>query len=249
MIDEHTYSRLVYSEIYSVNGPDFCPPLYAQEIPIISTDHYFREDTIAKKVYLRDLDGGAERIYYDFSLQVGDTIPAYFDDEQEATVVLSVDSVQLDNGEYRTRWNFVTFGIEHWYAEGVGSYFGPLHMFMPNFSGGDRLWCHRHMEVLLQIHYCTDLSVGVDDPQVDRPADLPFELIFYRDAIQLIMKEEGSKGTFMIRSSDGKEIQRVDLFGEQVKDVPIRSLAPGIYIYSFVDEEGRIWSKRSLKEE
>lgn len=84
-----------------------------------------------KQVFLL-MPGFEETILYDFSLEVGDTIwfniggglcydAIDFWEEEHYKVVSSIDSVQIENNEYRKRWQFEDYLMGDSWIEGIGS--------------------------------------------------------------------------------------------------------------------------------
>lgn len=78
-------------------------------VPITFT-YYLREDTLAKKVYSYDSIIG-DKLIYDFSLSVGDTMPGYGNCQ-----IATIDSI-LIGGNYRKRF----ISVSSWeFIEGIG---------------------------------------------------------------------------------------------------------------------------------
>lgn len=84
---------------------------------------YLRQDKVAKKVYWRDQWMNTDTLWYDFSLNVGDTLNSFLNDPWNPKTVLSIDSV-LVGESYRKRFNIDTsiFRNEYTYSyiEGIG---------------------------------------------------------------------------------------------------------------------------------
>ena len=82
---------------------------------------YYRNDSIAKKVYFIN-EFGLDAILYDFNLQVGDTIPGHMGVSGGLwpIVVSNIDSIQILNS-YHKRWNMIIMGETRSIIEGVGN--------------------------------------------------------------------------------------------------------------------------------
>jgi len=84
---------------------------------------FLRQDTVAKKVHWRDKFMDADTLWYDFSLNVGDTLNSFLNNPWGPKTVLSIDSV-LVGESYRKRFNIDTsiFRTEYTYSiiEGIG---------------------------------------------------------------------------------------------------------------------------------
>jgi hypothetical protein len=90
--------------------------LKSQNGVVIENSGYIREDTIQKKVYF--LENEEEYIIYDFNLEVGDAFSTY------GWEVENIDSILLDDGQYRKRW---IFWQDNFWIEGIGSSLGLIH--------------------------------------------------------------------------------------------------------------------------
>ncbi len=100
-----------------------------------------REDTILRRVYFLPMDSIHERLLYDFSLNVGDTLKSYLNTYCQHPTVTEIDSI-LINGDYRKRWTFNDGGClwNGQIIEGIGSTMGLLIPFV-NFEWGGYLTC------------------------------------------------------------------------------------------------------------
>jgi hypothetical protein len=113
-----------YSKVYSLFDTTLINP----------NSTYFgaiREDVNRKVYFLKP--GYEETILYDFSAQIGDTIWyqiggalcgdtfAFWPQTPHYLVVSTIDSILLENNEYRKKWNLNgEFMADHW-VEGIGS--------------------------------------------------------------------------------------------------------------------------------
>lgn len=139
-----------------------------------------REDLTEKKVYARiflDLDleyrctdAVVEKLWYDFSLEVGDTLPSclfnnpYFDQDP----ISAIDTLFLF-GENRRRWEALQ-GYA-WQVEGLGTHTGLFH---PNFDLITTAECGYHL-----IHYCIgpESECDIVDANSVRELSLPASTI------------------------------------------------------------------------
>ena len=100
-----------------------------------------REDTILRRVYFLPMDSIHEKLLYDFTLNIGDTLRSYLTTFCHKPIVTDIDSI-LINGDYRKRWT-VNYGGCLWdgqIIEGIGSTMGLL-IPMVNFEWGGHLTC------------------------------------------------------------------------------------------------------------
>jgi len=132
--------------------------LYAssKEYPTLPHDwtlnSFMREDE-DKKVWLKSNSSAEEKLYYDFSLKIGDTIPGnlglsmppYYPDEP--VIVEDITSISLLNGEERKVWHLSilcggTPNHKEYWIEGIGSSLGITSPLSGQLNGGfDRLLC------------------------------------------------------------------------------------------------------------
>ena len=103
-----------------------------------------REDTIARKVYFLETGSTTEKLLYDFSLNVGDTVKTCITTLcMPGVVITQIDSV-LINGNYRKQWTVerpgCLFNDHGKIIEGIGSTMGLLEQ-MVNFEWWGTLTC------------------------------------------------------------------------------------------------------------
>jgi hypothetical protein len=108
------------------------------------TNEYYREEKGI--VYYLDKYGSPEVIIYNFNLTKGDSITYYTGSNGRIIKVISVDTIELLNGEKRKRWSLLDKGsknlpsnIRHW-VEGIGAIefvtFYPRLLFFFDVFGG-----------------------------------------------------------------------------------------------------------------
>lgn len=133
IINSQKYVKIKKTEIPAINNVTLYPT-YTGAI---------RQDTLNKKIYIVLSDSTTERILYDFSLQVGDTVNSVLHDLAanecaplsafNVEIISSIDSI-LINGNYHKVFNIqgsCTYNLS--YIEGVGSNYG---LIFPNASSG-----------------------------------------------------------------------------------------------------------------
>jgi hypothetical protein len=125
---------------------------------------FYRNDSVAKKVFYIPNDSLMEHLLYDFNLLSGDTIKGYMDQIGKVehgpsfyAVVDSIDSLLVD-GNYRRRWNYHTetsIGVL-WgtifsptsIIEGIGSTGGLLEGLLSQMDWNGSLQCYSENGVL-----------------------------------------------------------------------------------------------------
>jgi hypothetical protein len=141
IIDGIEYKKIV-KEVLPMTSGDCCI------FPTGLLTGFLRQDIAAKKVYWRDQLMETDTLWYDFSVDVGDTLNSFLnypDPWYEPKTVLSIDSVWVDTS-YRKRINIDTavFRSENTYSiiEGVGGTHGFRGLVDPNaWAIGTTLTC------------------------------------------------------------------------------------------------------------
>ncbi|MDD2199814.1 MAG: T9SS type A sorting domain-containing protein [Bacteroidales bacterium] len=101
IINGYDYKEILRTDLQWTSGTCQClnpQPYYG----------FLRQDTVNKKVYYRFFNAYNQQdtLFYDFNLNIGDTLKGYFSGFQILTVVL-IDSILIGNN-YRKRINFDT---------------------------------------------------------------------------------------------------------------------------------------------
>jgi hypothetical protein len=143
-----------------VNQGPLCPPFIINNISY-PTYTFIREDTTARRVYINL--SGSDQLLYDFSLQVGDTLHSEYNGNP---VVTAIDTVTLNDGEFRKRFSFGGFpnAYEN-YIESLGGsngLFEPIY-FNPDGIGG--YLCISENDTSLWGTSCNYYFVGMKEQQ------------------------------------------------------------------------------------
>lgn len=221
VIDGVAYKEVLYSTDES--GQDWLP-----------SGTRIREE--GQKVYWLSSDG--EALLYDFSAEVGDTLDLSFpaDNPPCRPVVTSVDSVMLNNGEWRKRMTVFSGLDEATWVEGIGSTGGLL-------SGNRQLCWTDYGWSLLCFHH-NDLLLYPENPptcfvvSTDEPL-LPAVRVFPNPASSEIVVEGGDRiATLRLYHADGRLALERRVAAEQAR-MTVSHLPKGIYSLSLVMETGR----------
>lgn len=100
--------------IASTESGPFCPPFHISNDTVFKIG-FIREDTIARKVFVYDIDYG-DALLYDFSLSVGDTLFSYIN-FCDNLIIDSIGTITLFNLENR---NIFYLNNGEFYIEGIG---------------------------------------------------------------------------------------------------------------------------------
>lgn len=205
-----------------------------------------REDVANKKVYYVPPSQSTEKLLYDFTMLVGDTVKGYLDSfEYPGDIVTEIDSV-LVGDNYRKRW-LVNPCYEIYFIEGIGSTYGLLKP-----SPG----CLTDMD-----YY--SISCFTQNGQTQYPDSLSAcELITSIENIDAVFDAvrvfpNPSSGSFTIdlgNSENIEEIRLTNMIGSIVyqKDiidhnyVIINALPGGAYILTLIDKEKRTTNRKII---
>lgn len=135
-MDGYLYHRVLKSYAPSSNNGCCTPPNNWDA-------GYMREDTETKRIYWRMQGLDMDTMLYDFSVNIGDTLPGYMGSCDLPWIVGSIDSI-LIGSNYRKRINYeVSFdpGVQFSIIEGIGSTYGLTTCPFIPFEMGIYLYC------------------------------------------------------------------------------------------------------------
>lgn len=220
-----TYVGTRYSE-YIPNPGIENPCNVWPPIPISGTRGYLRAEN---GIYYKGWQGG-EEIMYDFTLNVGDTIP-YF---EEDFILDSLESIQFGNHTRIRQWVTNAFGQAIWIVEGIGHIQG-LFEPMGDFEGAAELTCYweNGAPVLPNTNHCGYLSVINNSKPTIRISPNPSSGIFRIETPQ--------KSAYRIYDAFGRLVKEGQLAG--ASEIDISSEPRGIYLISVKNENAISTSK------
>lgn len=252
---DSVYNSLVYKKYYIVNDTNLATAQF-QFYALV------RQNTAAKKIYGIKNGTSTEKLLYDFSLNINDTLSVNSFDfsfgNNNKVKVLAKDSV-LINSQYRKRIKLdgytVPFNGPEYWTEGVGSNYGI-------FNGGvSGLWitdvcfptllCYKQNSVLAYKNpscitcfdiICTD--VGVNEIQNNNTQNVypnPAKDILNIDISALSLPVQSK-----IKMTD--PLGRIVLETEIAKQINIKELKPGIYFLQVYHKEKLIAIEKIIKE-
>lgn len=232
-IDEMPYLRLESTQDSNLVG--FTPTSYA-----------FREDS-AGKVYRYNLNSNFESIIYDFSLDsIGQVFYSYsnYDPYVDSLEVISIDSVQMLDGSYRTRWRLQGYwvGQVEW-IKGIGSIyytFTPVTMILTDASDGIRCFFYQeeHLYGVPANGGCNYLIVNSREA---RPPAPPRLLPTLSDGSLWLEEEEPDAEGYELSlvSATGQMTNLGRVRGGQAVVLP-SSLSDGVYFYRLMKKGEQI---------
>jgi hypothetical protein len=238
-----TINNITYHKLYSTQRNIFCSQV------IEGTPYYtgaLREDTIQQRMYYRESGQDTEHILYDFSLEVGDTLPGH------SSTVKSIDTIITDDGIARRRWHVFADYPEAYYIEGIGGNQGLLTDVLgveyPNVTlcfGGDTKQIVYYNEYFTygngDCHVPTDTCWNVGMPEMQE-ISANFK-VYPNPAKDYIVFE--CKG-LQAKQQNQNSIQILNVLGQVVETLAINGdktiwitegVEPGVYFYKTTSGE------------
>jgi len=248
---------LIAGSTYAVMVSDLIPTTTGAccQIPMVEPIAYIREDSSARKVYLRTDLITTDSLLYDFGLQVGDTLKGYFGATAALPLaVISIDSA-LVNGTYHKRLNFDTSAVclRSAMIEGVGSTNGLLACDHGYFQLGRWLQCLTTGGVVQffapcgpDTAGCAALPLGVGPAMARDHGPCALRLTYLAaDLVQVDGCQGRSPCTFSVFDSAG----RVCLSGPLTAAgsvIPIGELRSGLYCIRITDDLAAVMTVQKL---
>lgn len=234
LIDGRQYSLSKQYAYMQVNPGPLIPPFVINP-DAYQTNFYLREDSIGEKVYIYNTsDPIGDQLMYDFSLNVGDTLMSDFCTGIAGNhlVLLSIDSVLLQNGEIRRKFNFQdplsqTVGN---YIEGIGGlqgiYLPIIPAFEQTYSYG--YFCVSQEDVNLWGDECNWYFVGTEELTT-----ISVIKVFPNPASETISIElpiASLNQDFNLYTMNGILIRTIHIQSQNTR-ISINGLNPGVYFY------------------
>lgn len=223
-----------------------------------------REDFDRKVYFLKP--GYAETLLYDFSAQIGDTIWyqiggacagdtfAFWPQTPHYLVVSDIDSILLENNEYRKKWNLNgEFMADSW-VEGIGSisWFGLFNPFISDIAlsgDGYSFACFRQNYETI---YLDNVNCGTCYCNIILSYD---DILDNRDNALSILPNpaENEMGIIFLNADGPYNVQILNMTGQNVYTrtevrehyikIPLSTLQSGQYILFVSDEKNSIVSE------
>lgn len=207
-----------------------------------------RQDTLNKKIYIVPTDSTSEKLLYDFSLNVGDTVVSFLNETCPAIETIgAIDSI-IVNGNYHRRLHLQDgcSGIQIYYIEGIGSNFG---LIFPNNTGNlSNLICTK---VNNQTYY-PDSSTSCNLVTSVNSLDIDMAIDIYpnpsNNEINIIIPdtEKLTSNTITLLSPLG-QILITEKINSQKSIIDISSLPKGLYLLTISVNEN-IFTKKIIKQ-
>ena len=244
-------SGLIYKKILS-NGyvyyiaPKSCCDYYNKYKGAV------REDIPQRKIYFVPPSASGEQLIYDFSLNVGDTLPGSILNSPGTNYISSIDSM-LIGSNYRKQFHVSMLGSaapsDSNYVqliEGIGSTFGLLSPLGIYVEGSTRLNCFIENQSVLYTYPSgsCNMTVGVAENKTEENT----VLISPNPSAGVVKIESQEKAKFSIYDIFGREVyQSTDYPTAQSTTVDLSSQPKGIYFVRAKFKDGIVSRKIILQ--
>jgi hypothetical protein len=251
LINERTYHKLEKSGIKYYpgywGGCDFDHPYKINNYYV----GFFRNDISSKRVYFIEAGTEIEKVIYDFSLSVGDTVPELYPDGYYT--IDAIDSIDI-GGIYHKRFlidNNCWDMYDLWIIEGIGSTYGLLSPFRCPFEWESKLGCFSiNEETLYKDPWwegdCAPIYLGIEK--------------FSQNETMISLYPNPTTGEMRIESAGWRveDVEIFDMYGRKQNvriqnlssvesKLDISQLSAGIYFAKIFTEAGEV-IKKVLKE-
>jgi len=239
IINGLTYKISKSQNIISLNPNGFCPP-FAVESTLYNTYQFLREDTISKKVfiYTPDINCGKDQLFYDFSLNPGDTLQSsYYLDNNEIYILDSIGTFYLNDGESRKIFWFqanYTGYFPTYYIESIGNsqgLYSPLTEFLESYGG---YLCVKEDSISLLGDVCANYYVGLNEKKAGGLTIYPNPSF---DIINIDIPAEYDGSVMTLFNFQGVQIKSITLKNGQ-NSISVSNVIPGIYLYHVQSRNG-----------
>ena len=194
-----------------------------------------------------------EGLLYDFSLNVGDTIDVIsmfcWEYYEYGLVCQTIDSIQLETGEYRKRWIFEGWSGDMW-VEGVGSLFGPVHSRVYDCVADYyvELLCLYHDDILVYSNpsysFCYINTLSIPEVESGSPVQISPNPVRSGNSIKITASFDINK--VEICNSHGILIKRLAALEIRDNLIETRGLTSGLHIIKITGRNGEIVTEKLL---
>lgn len=232
------YKKLYFYPFLSLSPNHFCPPLVIDTVRQLEEYYFMREDTVERQVFICEVNPfPIEYLTYDFGLSIGDTVVAYSGDPVH---LFSIDSVQLQNGQFRRRFNFDDSSYLS-YIESIGGshgWFFPLAV--SSGLGGSRIICVRENNEPIYGDECDYFFVDLEDP-----LSIPQLRISPNPATdQVLVEYPGREIHAQLWDMTGQVLDQQQGFDQLPVD--LRRYPAGVYLLRVFDESNHLLASRKI---
>jgi len=250
LVNGTAYKKFRHYEFHRVSqnpGPN-CPPFYLDTVGFPGGD-LMREDTVAQKIYVYNQGTQQEELWYDFDVQVGDSVD--YGIGWPTSGPFSVDTIYFittPDGLSRKviQCNDAAISLCGFYVEGIGGISGP---FLPPyyvFEEGWWLMCAGiyNQSLLSPVgnfsYYCGALTSSLNEYSSNFLNISPNPAVEFIDVTSGIYPVDVT-----ISDMYGKKLKTYHL--ESSQSIDISDLSAAVYLVSIMDAGSHLTTKKIIK--
>ena len=237
-INDPTYHKIWKSGVrtFYASGPNgFCNSTQPEEIQEFAA--LVRQD--GRKIYWRNYFATTEELLYDFSLQIGDSLPVNGINFFSGIFITAIDTILIGNEE---RLSFqLNNGITSFLVEGIGHDAGFLQYFPPILECANRLNCYGQNELPLFPENPTDCDYSVG---IDKAVTLSNFNIYPNPATDVLIIELQNEAvkTVEILNINAQQIEKRILLNNR-NEISIAAFPAGVYFVKVQNEKPKRFVK------
>ncbi len=230
-------NEILYNKIYSIIDDT-----------VLSQEHmtYYAalRENESKQIFIKIQDWDEEILIYDFSLNIGDSMPHSEYPEGDlhwGCRVTDIDTIEMHDNQFRKRFKIEGGGLDYW-IEGIGSVRGLFHPIRDYIIGSYcELVCFKYMDtvVYLENPECNRCFCRLLTP-VEEEVCLEGDLNIYPNpastSIKIELEKEEGAATISLINANGQTVLSIKALSFPV-EVNTQSLLPGMYQLRITKDE------------
>lgn len=216
-----------------------------KEYPIFPQDwtlqNFMREDE-DKKVWYKSNASSAEKLYYDFSLEIGDILPDNLGYLCLPTVVRDITYERMHNGEERKVWHLLIDGYyEESWIEGMGSNLGVIFPISAGLVGYSyNVLCFHENEELIYADNAYDLW-GCYKGSLNDINTFDAQIKIYpnpvKNVLHIKINENMNINSISLINIQGQIIRQYD---SNIQQIDVSDITEGVYFIKVSSLKGNI---------
>jgi hypothetical protein len=242
------------SNTTGIIGPPNCPP-WCQGSS--STTYYnydytgsIHQDIPQQKVYYTMPGDTTMQLLYDFTLNVGDTLPPSYNNYEPTNHVVTIDSV-LVGSNYHKRFGIAAGNDPTPYVyiiEGIGSTYGLIYPLIPPFESGCNLVCVTVNSIQVysdSVSACNLITLGRDLPE--KQLSISVQPNPFHSSVTLTLDPEFTGGELRIFNVTG-HLVLMQYILSTTHTIDRGKLIAGIYFLEVINKSGERIKKKIIVE-
>lgn len=239
---------LVNDTIYTVvrmngtGGWGIASPPYPSNYQWYSLEYatMLREDTLTRRVYIRDQAYLQEELLYDFAAEIG-PYPSTWMEHWNGVAVVDIDTVELLDGLHKR----IHLNTGHRLIEGVGSNYGliPFHASTTFFTWGYGMLicCTKDSEVLYEDPL--DGCPCREDLSIEEPRPMGLRLAPVPASDECHLSGPPGRATYTLRTMDGRALFNGTTNDAGQATLDLTRCSSGSYLVEMNSPHGRLCTK------